>query len=161
MRTVLPLLSFSQSQILYDEARKMISRGRIDVAIEQLEEALQISPDNAGYLSHYGWCIAMHRDDLPTAVRLCERAVRMDPNDPMNRVNLGKVYEMSGERADAHNEFLAGWKSDRAHPAPAAQLSRMGIRRPPVLTFFERSHWLNIRLGRLRLKLERARKQLA
>jgi len=161
MRVVLPLQSLSQSQVLYGQALEMISRSRIDIALERLKEAIQISPDNAAYLSHYGWCIAMHRGDHDAAVRLCERAVRMDPYDPMNRVNLGRVYEMRGEKANAYGEFLAGWKTDSAHPAPAAQLSRMGIRRPPILTFLPRAHWLNIQLGRLRSRIERGLKQLS
>jgi hypothetical protein len=81
----------------------------------------------------------------------------MSPNDPLGRVNLGKVFRLQGDNGAAYEEFLAAWKLDRLHPAPAAELMRMGIRRPPILPFLPRSHWLNVQLGRIRARLLRMR----
>jgi hypothetical protein len=81
----------------------------------------------------------------------------MSPKDPIGRVNLGKVFRLQGDNASAYEEFLAAWQLDKLHPAPAAELTRMGIRRPPVFRFLPRSHWANIYLGRLRSYLLRLR----
>jgi Flp pilus assembly protein TadD len=145
-----------ESKVLFNQALEKMSRNRVGEAMSKLEEALQISPNNALYLSHYGLCVAMEREDFISAVRLCEHAVKLNPRNPVCRVNLGKVHRLNGCNAEAYEEFIGAWKADQSHPAPAAELSRMGIRRPPVLRFLPRSHWLNVRLGLLRARVERA-----
>ena len=144
-----------ESKALFNQAIEFISRNNHGEAMKRLEVALQISPHNAEYLSYYGLCVALDREDYQSAVKLCERAVQYDRTSPVARVNLGKVYRMNGMTAAAYDEFIGAWKADRSHPAPAAELSRMGIRRPPVLPFLERSHWLNVFLGRMRAKMTR------
>lgn len=144
-----------ESEVLYNQAMEMLSRNHVKAAMQRFEEALQISPNNAVYMSHYGVCVALVKDDLAAARKLCERAVKMEPNNPVARVNLGKVLRFLGDNAGAHKTFIQAWKSDKTHPAAAAELSRMGIRRPPVFGFLPRGHWLNKKLGMLRARLER------
>jgi tetratricopeptide (TPR) repeat protein len=144
-----------ESKVLFNQALEYASRSRWREAMKSLEDALQISPRNAGYLSHYGVAVAAELEDYPSAVKLCERAIRLDPRNPVVHVNLGRVYRMMGENKSAHDAFISGWNADRKHPAPAAELTRMGVRRPPVLPFLPRSHWLNVRLGILRARLTR------
>ncbi|MDH3197309.1 MAG: tetratricopeptide repeat protein [Candidatus Krumholzibacteria bacterium] len=153
--TAASLSETHESKVLYNQALEMLSRSHIRGAIKHLEEALQISPNNATYLSHYGLCVAIDREDYDAAVKLCERALKIDPKDVVSRVNLGKVYRMQGDNTAAYDEFLRAWKADKSHPAPASELSRMGIRRPPIVPFLSRSHWLNVKLGRLRARLNR------
>ena len=43
----------------------------------------------------------------------------MSPSDPINRVNLGKVFRLQGRQRLRHEEFLAAWQLDKLHPAPA------------------------------------------
>jgi Flp pilus assembly protein TadD len=154
-RGAAPVDETHESKVLFNQAIELLSRNRTPEATRKLEEALQIAPKNSAYLSYYGLCIAMDRDDFDAAVKLCERAVRLNPNDPIGRVNLGKVYRLQGSNAAAYEEFIEAWETDRLHPAPAAELSRMGIRRPPVIRFLPRSSWPNVLLGRLRAKVER------
>jgi tetratricopeptide (TPR) repeat protein len=154
-RTTAPKDETHESKVLFSQAQELLARNRVQDAMRRLEEALQISPRNGEYLSFYGLCVAIEREDYDAAVKLCERAIRLDPNDPVSRVNLGKVFRMQGKNGDAYDEFIEAWKTDRLHPAPAAELSRMGIRRPPVIRFLSRSNWLNVQLGKLRAGLER------
>ena len=156
MPTTLNPTDTHESEILYSQAMELLSRNHVRAAMTRFEEALQISPNNSVYLSYYGLCVAMDRDDLPSAIKLCERAVTMDPRNPVSRVNLGKVYRLRGDNARAYESFLGAWKTDKTHPSAASELSRMGIRRPPVLSFLPRSHWLNRRLGMFRARLERS-----
>ncbi len=144
-----------ESNALFNRAQELVSRNRAGAARKQLEMALQICPQHPGYLSLYGLCIAAESEDYESARKICERAARMSPRDPVTRVNLGKVLRMEGDNEAAYGEFLAAWKMDRMHPAPAAELSRMGIRRPPVLRFLPRAHWANIRLGKVRARMLR------
>ena len=98
-------------------------------------------------LSYYGLCLAQI-GELGRGLGVCERAVRHQPSDVMIRVNMGKVFRLAGDNHAAHRTFLRAWQVNRRHPAPAAELARMGIRRAPVLRFLPRSHWCNRQLGR-------------
>jgi tetratricopeptide (TPR) repeat protein len=149
-----------ESNVLFNRALELLNRNKVSAARKQLELALQICPQHPSYLSLYGLCVAVESEDYDAARKICETAVRMSPRDPLTRVNLGKVLRLEGNTGAAYSEFLTAWKIDRLHPAPAAELSRMGIRRPPVLPFLPRSHWLNIRLGKLRANVIRLRSAL-
>ncbi|MGD8413812.1 MAG: hypothetical protein PVF33_06250 [Candidatus Latescibacterota bacterium] len=156
MPTTLTPTDTHESEVLYSQAMELLSRNHVLAALKRFEEALQISPNNALYLSYYGLCVAMEKNDHASASRLCERAAKMDPKNPVIRVNLGKVFRLMGDNSRAYDSFLGAWKTDKSHPSAAVELSRMGIRRPPVLRFLSRSHWLNKKLGILRAKLERS-----
>jgi len=155
MSTVLAADETHESKALYNQAMEKVARSHIRDAMGDLEKALEISPNNAAYLSQYGLCVAMEREDFGAALKLCERARRMDPRNTVNKVNLGKVYRLSGRAGAAYRVLLEAWKSDRTHPAAATALQRMGIRRPPIVRFLDRGHWINVRLGRLRSRITR------
>lgn len=149
-----------ESSEMFARALEMLNRNNVADAIKSLEAALQILPDNAEYLSHYGLCVALERDNFKAGRRLCERAIRMEPREIVHQVNLGRVYRLQGDRKAAHEAFIGAWQLNTSHPAPATQLLRMGVRRPPMLPFLDRSHWLNVRLGRLRVGLHRASRSI-
>jgi len=144
-----------QANDLFTYAQELLKRNKVEAAIKKLEAALQISPNNADYLSHYGLCVAIDHYDYTAGRRLCERAIRLEPREVIHKVNLGRVLRLQGNTGDAYKAFIRAWKLDTSHPAAATELVRMGVRRPPVLSFLTRSHWLNVRLGRLRVGLQR------
>jgi Flp pilus assembly protein TadD len=156
MSTAVTSIETHESNVLYSRAMEKLTRNNVSAALKHLEEALQISPNNAVYLSQYGLCVAIELGNFDAARRLCERAMRMEPEEVIHRVNLGKVFRLEGDMLSAHTMFLKAWQLDKSHPAPAGELSRMGIRRPPVVRFLGRSHWANVKLGRLRATLERS-----
>jgi len=144
-----------ESKLHFQNAMEMVARNNVQVALGHLEEALRIAPNNPTYLSRFGLCMAIAHADFDAAIKLCERAIKIDPSDPVSHVNLGKVHKMQGDNSAAYSEFIRAWKSDNSHPSPAAELQRMGIRRRPVVPFLPRGHWINVKLGQLRAKLER------
>lgn len=149
-----------ESNVLFNRALELVNRNRADQACKLLEMALEICPRHPTYLSLYGLCLAIESDDYDTARKICETAVKLNPREPLSRVNLGRVHRLEGNNAAAYVEFLSAWKLDRKHPAPASELHRMGIRRPPVFAFLPRSHWLNVRVGRLRARILRTRSRI-
>jgi Flp pilus assembly protein TadD len=144
-----------ESHSFYNRALEMIQRNRYKVALDQLIKALRISPGNPIYLSYFGLCLAHVEHDYGRAIRVCRQAIMVLSRDPVLRVNLGKVYKLTGDKASAHKEFLRAWELNNEHPSTAAELARMGIRRPPFFTFLPRRHWVNRYLGVARAFLER------
>ena len=144
-----------ESNVLFNRALEMVNRNRVTAARKELEMALHICPRHPGYLSLYGLCVAVESEDYESARRLCESAIRINPRDPLARVNLGKVLRLKGDNGAAYSEFITAWKLNKHHPAPASELSRMGIRRPPVLRFLPRTHRANVMLGKVRARIGR------
>jgi Flp pilus assembly protein TadD len=144
-----------ESQSLYNLAIEKINRNRFREALDHLVTALRMAPTNSRYLSYFGYCLAQAEGDHARAVHLCRQAANSRPMDPVCRINLGKVYKLTGNNRTAHKEFLMAWEISKGNPSAAAELTRMGIRRPPVIPFLPRSNWCNKYLGMLRATLER------
>jgi Flp pilus assembly protein TadD len=145
----------SESRTLYNLALEKIKRNHFKEALIHLADALRIAPTNPYYRSYFGYCLAQVDGDFERAIQFCRQASDSRPLDPELHVNLGRVYRLKGDNASAHGSFLQAWHLCKGHPAAAAELTRMGIRRPSVIDFLPRSHWCNRILGRLRATLER------
>jgi Flp pilus assembly protein TadD len=141
---------------LCDRALEKMRLGRFAAAEHELQIALRVAPDEPVLLSHYGLCLAL-QERLERGLDLCRRAAQRAPSDTVVRVNLGRAYRLAGDKAAAHRAFVQAWHAAPGDVAAASELARMGIRRPPVLSFLPRSHWSNRVLGRLRTHLERGR----
>lgn len=144
-----------ESQSLFNLALGKISRSRYAEALEHLSEALRIAPGHPAYLSHLGLCLAHAKADYDQAEMVCQQAVDTSPADPAPLVHLARVYRMKGANQLAHAVLLRAHKLNDIHAATAAELTRMGIRRPPFIPFLPRKNPLNVGLGILRAQLER------
>ena len=145
----------SESRTLYALALEKIKRNLFREALGHLAEALRIAPSNPYYRSHFGYCLAQVEKDFERAIHVCRQASDSRPLDPDLHVNLGRVYRLKGDNAEAHKAFSQAWHLRKGHAGAAAELSRMGVRRPPVIELLPRSHWFNRYLGILRAKIER------
>jgi len=150
-----PAETTHEAQSHHNRAIENISRNNYRKAIDHLARALHASPTHPTYMSLYGYCVAYVHRDFERGIRYCRQALKLKPLDPVLRVNLGRVYRMRGDSRLAHSEFLLAHRLDNCHPAPATELQRMGIRRPPVLRFLPRSNLFNRYLGRFRASVER------
>lgn len=145
----------AESEVLFNRAVNRLASKRYDEALVQLGGALRIAPGKPEYLSFYGLCIAHVDHDFKRALQLCGHAVGLVVDDPQMRVNLGRVYRLMHDNRAAYRQLQLAWRLDRRHPVTAAELTRMGIRRPPFLPFLSRGNWVNRHLGHLRAVLER------
>jgi tetratricopeptide (TPR) repeat protein len=145
----------AESQVLFNTALSRIKASRYHEALAHLSAALRIAPANPEYLSYYGLCIAHVDRQYHRALKLCQHAVDEVRDDPVFRVNLSRVLRLKGDNRAAYEQLQRAWRLDRRHPVTAAELTRMGIRRPPFIRFLSRQNILNRHLGRLRAMLER------
>src|SRR5277367_6373506 len=89
-----------------DSAQEMLSAGRIDDAIAQLNGRLSAAPSDAE--SSNLLCRAYYAlDDWDRAESSCRKAVALDPDNSRFHLWLGRVY---GEKANRAN-FLSDRKS--------------------------------------------------
>ncbi len=146
-----------ESRELYKKAISKIKLESFDEAAMLINEALKIYPDNPHYMSAMGLCVSM-QGNLFAGENMCRRALELaKEKDPLLFVNIGRVLLKSGKREEARKYFLVAYKSDNTNTPAALELSRMGVRRKPILSFFDRDHPLNIKLGKLRHTIRRNR----
>jgi tetratricopeptide (TPR) repeat protein len=141
-----------ESQDLFRRAEACIVRRNYDKAEALLADALKISPENATYISYHGLCVGM-RGDLSEAEKLCRKAAKLNPVNPIILVNLGRILLEEGMRKEARTLFSRAYDIDNTSSAAALELSGMGVRRQPVIPFLPRTNPLNFFLGKLRHRL--------
>jgi Flp pilus assembly protein TadD len=141
-----------ESLEFFSKADACIKRGNYKRAAAILNEALKIAPENPVYLSHLGLCICME-GNLQAAESMCRKALHSSPLNPVLLVNLGRVLVEQGRRKEARDLLTRAYALDNTNAQAALELSRMGVRRAPVLRFLKRSHPLNIILGKIRYKV--------
>jgi Tfp pilus assembly protein PilF len=138
-----------ESRELYAVAEASVKRGNYRRAAALLNDALKISPENPSYLSMLGYCIGI-QGNLVAAEKMCRKAVRLAPMNPIVYVNLGRVLLEQGRRKEAREVLMHAYRLDNTNAPAALELSRMGVRRKPVIPFLNRNNPLNYLMGRLR-----------
>jgi len=88
-----------------------------------------------------------------SAEDLCTQALKMKRTQPELYLNLADVYRLAGRRQDAVETLSLGLTMTKRNPRIAEVLNKFGYRRPPVLPFLERDHYLNRELGKLRYRV--------
>ena len=80
-----------------------------DKAVELFEKVHAKKPDSYIYYYYYHALLELERYD--DAEKMLKKQVKAYPNVPRYKVDLGFVYERSGENAKA--EKLLGWKAEK------------------------------------------------
>ncbi len=146
----------------YVKGLHAMSSGRGREAMALFEAAIRIewksrvTAPQARYLSYFGLCLALERNENREALRFCRQAVTLEGYNPDIRCNLGRVLLNAGRRYAAHRCFLRGLASEPGHPAIRRALQAMGNRSRPTVPFLPRGNPVNVFLGRLRASAGRA-----
>lgn len=119
-------------------------------ALPHIRRAVEIEKHNPYYLSYLGLSLARAEQKWAEAEELCSSALRMKRDHPQLYLNLAEVYVTAGRREDAVETLSRGLNYARRDARLHLALSKLATRRPPVLPFLERQHFLNRHLGMLR-----------
>lgn len=119
--------------------------GKTSLALECFEEAVKLRNTPAAW-SYLAFCLARERRQFEHAVQLCQEAIRKAPHNPDHYLNLGRVHLLAGNRSEAIHVFRQGLLYG-ATPRIEAELRRLGLRKPPVVSFLRRDHPINKYLG--------------
>jgi hypothetical protein len=102
------------------------------------------------FYTYLGYGIARYDRRVREGLALCEHGVKREFYQPDNYFNLARTYLLANQRRKAIETVIAGRQVDRRHPGLGKLHKELGIRRPPVLAFLSRDHFLNRLLGRMR-----------
>ncbi len=119
-------------------------------ALPHVSRAAELEKNNPFYLSYFGLLVGLVNEKWAEAEQLCDLAVRMKRNQAQLYLNLAEVYLKAGRKQDAVETLVMGQKYTGRDVRLARALGKLGARRPAVLPFLDRRHFLNRHLGKLR-----------
>jgi len=120
-----------------------------DQALAHMRGAVELENHNPFYLSYLGLLLARTERKWGEAEELCSNALKMK-RDPQLYLNLAQVYVAADRRDDAVETLLHGLKYANRDIRLKVMLSKLVVRRRPVLPFLARENSLNRHLGMLR-----------
>ncbi len=106
-------------------------------------------------ISLMGYSLARESGQFKEGIALCEKAISLNPRLTDHYLHLGRIYLLANRRERALRAFKVGLKIKKDQRI-IAELKRMGLRKPPVLTSLPREHVLNVFAGKM-LKMLRMR----
>jgi Flp pilus assembly protein TadD len=119
-------------------------------ALPHMQRAMDLDRNNPYYMSYLGVVLARSEQKWGEAERLCDAAVRLKRNQAQLYLNLAEVYATAGRKEEAVDALQAGLKFARRDVRLSIALNRLIHRREPVISFLERKHPVNRKLGMLR-----------
>jgi len=106
--------------------------------------------------SWYGLTLVLVERNSNLGVALCDQALRLAGPVPELVLNQARTHLALGQRDRVLRALQRGLEATPGDPALEAALQAMGRRRRPVLPFLSRGNPLNVWLGRLRHRWQRA-----
>ncbi len=137
----------------FKEGLSLFRNHHASKALPHFVKAVELDRANPFYLSYLGLALAAAERKWEQAETACQSAVSMRRTQPELYLNLSEIYRLQGKRADALETLTTGLTLTRQDARLSQALRKMGVRHPPVLNFLDRSHFLNVELGKLRYRI--------
>jgi len=137
----------------FREGIKLLRNEYPQKALVRFMRAFESDKHNTYYISFLGLAIARAQRKWALASDLCETAVQLNPKEIQFHLNLGEVYALAGRREKALSKLERALRlfGDDARLVEAR--GKVVKRRASVLPFFDRGHFLNRELGKLRHRI--------
>ncbi|MFY9270227.1 MAG: tetratricopeptide repeat protein [Candidatus Manganitrophaceae bacterium] len=98
-------------------------------------------------LSSLGLVYAMARNNVSNGLAYCQKALSVNALHPDVHYHLGLVYLKIGDKKKALSAFQKALRLSPRHTGVSSQLTQLGVRKKPVISFLPRNHFLNKYIG--------------
>lgn len=146
---------------LFQTALRAYRRRIMLQAFEGFRRLVEDGSSDPRHLSYYGLLLAIVKGRVREGLELCESALETAFYDPEMYLNLARLHFRTGWKSQAVKVLRNGLRIDPGDPDLLQEIRRVSPRSDRPLSFFDRDHFLNHHLGRLRgwlrNRLERAR----
>ncbi len=137
----------------FKEGLKLLRNNYAGKALPHFRKAVELDKANPFYLSYVGLAIAAADRNWDEAEEICQQAIRMKRTQAELYLNLAEVYRLAESKEEALETLALGLKMTKKDPRLTAALRRYGVRRPPLISFLDRKHFLNRKLGKFRSRV--------
>ena len=130
---------------------EFLAHGNTLAALASFEKARHI--ENSPVInSYYAFCIAKERGQMDKAISFCEESLKREPNNSLHYLNLGRIYLIENNKAEAIRIFREGLNFE-ANKQIVEELNKLVVRKPPIFRFLKRSNPVNKYFGIILKKL--------
>ena len=150
MTAAIVALKTAEAAKAFEEGMTLFRNEYHGKALAKLRRAVELDRQNPLYISYLGLVVAQAQKKYEDAEQLCHTALRMKRNEVQFYLNLAEVYIYAGKKEDAVETLTVGLQYTKRDSRLTQALRKLGVRRPPVIPFLERKHFLNRHLGKLR-----------
>ena len=133
----------------YELVMDLIRFKQFNIAIESLEEIVKREDRPPEALSMLGVALARSGKDMKRAIDLCSEAIRKCSTNASFYYNLADIFRRVSRRDKAIQVLKAGLKALPENKKLINAINRFGVRRPPVISFLDRSHPVNKLAGKI------------
>jgi Flp pilus assembly protein TadD len=134
----------------FKQGLQALKNGYPQKALIHMQTAFESEKQNPFYLSFLGLSIARAQRRWDQAAELCEIAVQLRRSECQFHMNLAEVYALAGRREKALDTLDAALELFGRDQRLTRARSRVEKRRPPLLPFLTRNHFLNRAFGKVR-----------
>jgi tetratricopeptide (TPR) repeat protein len=131
----------------------LLKSQRLKEAHQAFRRAFEMKGSDPRYMSFYGYTLAKVGGRVKDGLLLCEKAAEKEFYRAELFYNLSQVYLEVGNRKKAYETLRRGLAIDRGNKELVRELEKMGIRKPPVFPFLDRSNTINKLAGKALYKL--------
>ncbi len=134
-------MSSQEAEKLFKKGFSAFRQGRTLVALGLFEKAIAIET-NPLYLSYLAVCIAKERGQIRKAISLCKETIEKEPGNSNHYLNLGRIYLLAGNKAEAARAFRDGLNRE-TNQQIIEELNKLVARKSPVFPFLRRENFIN------------------
>jgi len=147
--------------------KKLLKKKKYESALKLVTAALEQYPDEPILLSYCGYLEALVQKNYTHGINTCLKARELvleralsgrEFFNPILYLNLGRAYLAAGNKDEAFESFRTGLIFGNENEELLSELSEIGIRRKPVVSFLSRSNPINKYIGKLVHNLYRPRR---
>jgi len=135
----------------------LLKSQRLNEAHNAFRRAFELKGTDPRYMSYYGFTLSRANNRNKEGLLLCEKAAEKEFYRAELFYNLSQVYLAVGNRKKAYETLRKGLTIDKGNKDLVRELEKMGIRKPPVFPFLDRSNTINKLAGKMlyRLRIRR------
>ncbi len=137
--------SLTEIERLFAKGLDAIKNGDMVSALVLFEKVVKLdnSPTNRSY---HAFCVARERGQFKKSISICEELLKEEPDNAVHYLNLGRIYVLAGQKAEAMRILREGLTHEENREI-VSELIGLGMRKPPVLPLLKRQNPVNKYIG--------------
>jgi tetratricopeptide (TPR) repeat protein len=132
---------------LLNKGKEAVEKGYIPAAQVFFRQVAEHdnTPEVRSYLAY---CLAKSQGRTQVAAKTCIESIRRDPDNPTHYLLLGRIHLHAGDKDKAVQVWRQGANINKDQRI-ISEISRLGMRKAPVIKGLKRNHPVNRILGKL------------
>lgn len=122
-----------EAETAYQEGRALLKLRRFSAAVKPLQRAIELSPEEPEYLTHYAWALFKTSPEKPEmqnrAMEVLLASRELNPGFDLTHLYLGHVYHLQGKERQSEKAFEMAVQANPECTEALRELRLINLRR--------------------------------